>query len=465
MPDPNPAFDQFASNRFNYPYTLRDKLTSHRVNHDWRAIYIENEYLKCSVLPDIGGHLYTCVDKISGQSMFYANPSIKKAGVGYRGAWAAFGIEFNFPVSHNWVSMSPVNFAFRENADGSASVIVGNVDLVYGMEWTVELVLRPQSTLLEERVTLSNRSDVRHRFYWWNNAAAKISDDSRIVYPMRFAASHGFTEVTSWPMDQDGHDLSIIHNQVHGAVSLFTHGSREEFMGVWHPATKTGTVHFAAYEDLPAKKIWSWGVDAEGLDWRKALSDDNSGYIEIQAGLFRNQETYSFMEPRQTIQFSEYWMPVREIAGISRANLAGVLNIDRRGNNLAVGFNANQTFPQATVAIRNGNKRLFDETADLIPDRAWIHEVPLTEAAAKYTVEIRDAHGAVLIRQTEGEYDWDPESEIHVGSQAPYRIPEEEKRTCDDWIQLGKEYELNGRIVRALTDIREALTPRKRQAA
>ena len=195
-PDPNPAFDQFASNRFNYPYTLRDTLTSRRTNHDWRAIYIENEYLKCSVLPDIGGHLYTCIDKISGQSMFYANPSIKKAAVGYRGAWAAFGIEFNFPVSHNWVSMSPVNFAFHKNADGSASVIVGNVDRVYGMEWTVELLLRPQSALLEERVTLSNRSDVRHRFYWWNNAAAKVSDDSRIVYPMRFAASHGFTEVT-----------------------------------------------------------------------------------------------------------------------------------------------------------------------------------------------------------------------------------------------------------------------------
>ncbi|MBI3475404.1 MAG: DUF5107 domain-containing protein [Acidobacteria bacterium] len=456
-PDPNPAFDQFASNRFNYPYTLRDTLTSRRANHDWRAIYIENEYLKCSVLPDIGGHLYTCIDKLSGQSMFYANPSIKKAAVGYRGAWAAFGIEFNFPVSHNWVSMSPVNFAFHKNVDGSASVIVGNVDRVYGMEWTVELLLRPQSTLLEERVTLSNRSDVRHRFYWWNNAAAKISDDSRIVYPMRFAASHGFTEVTPWPMDQDGHDLSIIRNHVHGTVSLFTHGSRENFMGVWHPETKTGTVHFAEYEDLPAKKIWSWGVDAEGLDWRNALSDDKSGYIEIQAGLFRNQETYSFMEPRQTIRFSEYWMPVREIAGISRANLAGVLSIDRSGNHVTAGFNANQPFPRATVAIRNGNKNLFDETVDLMPDHAWIHDLPLTEAAAKYTVEIRDAHGSVLIRQTEGEYDWDPESEIHVGPQSPYRIPEEEKRTDDDWIQLTKEYELNGKILRALDIYMEAL--------
>jgi len=105
--------------------------------------------------------------------MFYANPSIKKARIGYRGAWAAFGIEFNFPVSHNWMSMSPVDFAFGSHDDGSASVIVGNIDRVYGMEWSVELILRPGSTVLQQRVRLSNRSDVRHRFYWWNNAAVE----------------------------------------------------------------------------------------------------------------------------------------------------------------------------------------------------------------------------------------------------------------------------------------------------
>src|SRR5690348_2478740 len=73
-PDPNPPFDQFATNRFNYPYTLRTNLTEQRSDHALRAIFLENEYLKCSVLPDLGGHLYTCIDKINGRPMFYANP-------------------------------------------------------------------------------------------------------------------------------------------------------------------------------------------------------------------------------------------------------------------------------------------------------------------------------------------------------------------------------------------------------
>src|SRR5690348_5487381 len=226
-PDPNPPFDQFETSRFSYPYTLRKEITNVRATHRFRAIYLENEYLKCSVLPDLGGHVYTCMDKISGKPMFYTNPSIKKARIGYRGAWAAFGIEFNFPVSHNWVSMSPVDFTFAANPDGSASIFVGNIDRVYGMQWRVELILRPGSTLLEERVTLYNRSDVRHRYYWWNNAGIEVWEDSHIEYPMRFAASHGFTEVRRWPVGADGKDLSIIKEQQDGPVSWFVHGSHE----------------------------------------------------------------------------------------------------------------------------------------------------------------------------------------------------------------------------------------------
>ena len=122
--------------------------------------------------PQLGGHIYTCVDKINGKPMFYANPSIKKAR---SSPIAAHGLpsarEFNFPVSHNWVTISPIDWSYSAAPDGSASVTVGNRDRVYGMDWTVEIVLRPKSTVLEEHVTLSNRSDQRNHYFWWNNAA------------------------------------------------------------------------------------------------------------------------------------------------------------------------------------------------------------------------------------------------------------------------------------------------------
>ena len=456
-PDLNPAFDQYAYSRFNYPYPLRDNLTDQRKDHAWRAVFLENEYLKCWVLPDLGGHLYSCIDKISGQPMFYANPSIKKAAISYRGAWAAFGVEFNFPVSHNWVSLSPVDFAFGKNDDGSAFVVVGNIDRVYGMQWSAELVMRPHSTVLEQKVTLNNRSDVRHRFYWWNNAGVQVWDDSRIQYPMRFTASHGFREVSPWPVEADGTDLSVVTNQTKGPVSLFVHGSREPFMGVWHPHTNTGTAHYADYAQLPAKKIWSWGTDADGLDWRKTLSDNDSAYVEIQAGLFRDQETYAFLEPRQTISFSEFWMPVRDIGGISRANLAGIVYLSRRVNALLSGLNVNQPVPGATLRIAAGDQIVFQEKADLTPQRTWKHEATAVDPQQKYTFELRDSNGAVLIRQTEGEYDWTPVEKVRVGRQEVYRIPDPERRTEDDWLQLGNQLELDGNLLEAMQTYQEAL--------
>jgi tetratricopeptide (TPR) repeat protein len=442
QPDPNPPFDLFATTKFNYPYTLRENLTGQEKEIAWRALFLENEYLKCTVLPDIGGHLYTCIDKISGQPMFYANPTIKKAQIGYRGAWAAFGVEFNFPVSHNWVSMSSVDFSTAQNADGSASIFVGNVDRPYGMEWTVELRLKPGSTVLEQHVTLYNRSDARHRYYWWNNAGVRVWDDSVICYPMRNTASHGFTRVDTWPVDASGADLSVIKNQTRGTVSLFVHDSREPWMGVYHPHTQTGIAHYADFADLPGKKIWSWGVDADGLDWRRTLSDDNSAYVEVQAGLMRNQETYSFLEPRESIRFTEYWMPVRGTRGIARANLAGVLNLRREGGKVIADFNANQKVANARLRLLDGAKVLHEETVDLSPEKTWSREIAVP--TGKVTFEL-----VGQMRHTEGVYDWEPEADVHLGLQ-PSNSPAEP-------LGIGMDQELNGRLLDAYATYTKAL--------
>ena len=386
----NPPFDLFATGRFNYPYTLRENLTERRADRTWRTLDLENEHLQASVLPDLGGRLWRCVDKANGAQMFYANPSLKFANVAYRGAWATFGIEFNFPVSHNWVTSSPVDYATRRNADGSATIVVGNVDLVYGMQWRVELTLRPGRAVLEQATTLYNRSDLRHRFYWWTNAAVEAWDDSEIVYPMAFTASHGFTEVDTWPVNRKGVDLSRPGNHLQGPVSLFSHGDREPFMGVYHPRTRAGVVHYAEPALLPAKKVWSWGADADGRDWRKALSDNDSAEVEVQAGLFRNQETYGLLEPQEVVRFREEWQPVREIGGFVRATAEAVLNLKRRrtakgGDELVVGLNVAREVKGGRIRIGIGERVVAEDAFDLTPTGSLEKVFAKLPAAPRYT--------------------------------------------------------------------------------
>ncbi|HEV3208605.1 MAG TPA: DUF5107 domain-containing protein, partial [Terriglobales bacterium] len=460
LPDPNPPFDLFTTGSFyNYPYTLRHNLVDRRVPRRWRVLNLENEYLKCSVLPDLGGHLYTCIDKISGASMFYANPSIKFARIAYRGMWAALGVEFNFPVSHNWMTVSPVDFAMTREPDGSASVWVGNIDRVYGMQWRVQLTLRPGRACLEQRTTLYNRSDTRHRFYWWTNAGVEVWDDSRIIYPMEFTAAHGFADIDTWPVNSAGVDQSLVGNQKYGPVSRFSYGSREPYMAVYHPRTHSGVVHYSSPLDLPAKKIWSWSSDEDGLDWRTALSDNNSAYVEIQAGLFRDQETYGFLQPQETRSFAEYWIPIRELGGVSRANPDAVLNLNREqtgAGHVSVEFvlNVTREWPDASVSLLDGPRTVASVRASLSPRETLRKTFPGLSAGANYTVEVKNNAGEVLLRHTEGKYDFVSKDKVNLGKQAAHPYPAEANRGADDFLAVGTDQESNGELLIALETYR-----------
>jgi tetratricopeptide (TPR) repeat protein len=460
LPDVNPPFDVFQTRRFNYPYPLRENLTNRRSVQRWRTLNLENEYLRCSVLPDLGGHLYNCVDKSNGADMFYAQTALKKAQVSYRGSWVALGIEFNFPVSHNWVTVSPVDWATTRNADASASVWIGNVDRVYGMRWRVGLTLRPRRSLLEQSITLENPTSLRHRFYWWSNAAVRVWDDSRIHYPQRFTASHGFRDIDTWPVNSAGVELTMPGNHIYGPVSLFSHGSREPFMGVYHPHTRSGSVHYSSPMDAPAKKFWSWGADADGLDWRKALSDDDSAYVEVQAGIFRNQETYGFLQPRESVHFSEYWMPVRQIGGITRANLDAVVYVTRPSDDavvLSVGVNVNRPVESGALRLKDGNRVAASVPLTLTPAGAFTHTFAGLTAGKRYTVEVVDGAGRVLLAHTEDRFDFAPASEIKLGPQPAYEYPPPEKRTDEDFLRLGTDQELDGSLLVAWNTYQDGL--------
>ncbi|NNM35484.1 MAG: DUF5107 domain-containing protein, partial [Gemmatimonadetes bacterium] len=447
-PDPNPPFEYFEPPRINYPYTIRDNLTGQREDRVWNALFLENEYLRCTVLPEIGGHLYSCIDKLSGEEVFYANPSIKLSKIGYRGAWAAFGLEFNFPVSHNWMSTSPVDFAYRENADGSGSVWVGNVDRVVGTQWTVELRLRPGRAALEQHTTLYNRSDFRHRFYWWTNAAVRVWDDSRVLYPMTHTASHGFRDIDTWPVDSRGTDNSVVGNHVFGPVSRFSHGSREPYMSVYHPRTDAGVVHYSSRLDLPSKKIWSFGGDDRGLDWREALSDDESAYVEIQAGLFRNQETYEFLEPGERIRFSETWVPVRAIGGISRGNADAVVHLERTDSSVLARFNTVARLDTARVLLAQDGVVLREMETTAEPSRVLRLEAPLSDLGpGPVTARLETRSGDEVVAHTEGR--WDVDEDVPVGPVAAPTLPPVEERSEGHWMEAGDGEEREGRRLRA----------------
>src|ERR1700750_2980165 len=71
-PDPNPPF-ALVNPHPVYPYPMLDDLIGQRAPKTGRAIYLENQYRKITVLPELGGHVYSVYDKTNPREMLYRN--------------------------------------------------------------------------------------------------------------------------------------------------------------------------------------------------------------------------------------------------------------------------------------------------------------------------------------------------------------------------------------------------------
>ena len=83
-----------------YPLPVTEKISNVKENVPYRAVILENEYLKVAILPELGGRIQRAYDKTNGYDFVYYNHVIKPALVGLTGPWVSGGIEFNWPQHH-----------------------------------------------------------------------------------------------------------------------------------------------------------------------------------------------------------------------------------------------------------------------------------------------------------------------------------------------------------------------------
>jgi len=77
-----------------YPYPVVEKIEDTKTDKIYKAVYIENEYIKIMILPELGGRVQMAYDKIKRRHFIYYNQVIKPALVGLTGPWISGGIEF-----------------------------------------------------------------------------------------------------------------------------------------------------------------------------------------------------------------------------------------------------------------------------------------------------------------------------------------------------------------------------------
>ena len=120
-PEKNPIFLEKrvyqGSSGVVYPYPVIESMSDEKVDKEYNAIFIENEYIKVMILPELGGRVQMAYDKIRERHFIYYNHVIKPALVGLAGPWISGGIEFNWPQHHRPSTYMPVDTTIEENAD------------------------------------------------------------------------------------------------------------------------------------------------------------------------------------------------------------------------------------------------------------------------------------------------------------------------------------------------------------
>ena len=149
--------------RIVYPYALQEDLSNRKEDKTWRILHLENRYLHLGVLPELGGRLLFAYDKASRREALHYNHVIKYAPIGIRGAFFAGGIEWNFPNGHTATTSSPVDCAIRGNDDGSVTLLLGDIERVSRMRWSVGITLTRDHASFETEMRLYNRTVLPHR--------------------------------------------------------------------------------------------------------------------------------------------------------------------------------------------------------------------------------------------------------------------------------------------------------------
>jgi tetratricopeptide (TPR) repeat protein len=398
--DPNPPFQRRPGWRI-YPYTLLDDLGEEARPVRYRALVIENEYLRVTVLPELGGRIYSAVDKPTGEEIFYRNNVVKPGLIALRGAWASGGVEFNFPRGHSVTTVSPVDARAIEDEDGSATIWVGTIEQIYRMSWAVGIRLLPGTGRIETEIRLANRTPLPHPYYFWANAAVPARDDMRMIYPGTRILTWGGQ--SSWPVHQ-GKDLSR-YTAFERGNDVFLIDSLERFFGVYYDQRDFGLVHVADPHQCFGKKFFTWGTAQSGQVWERALTDEDGQYCEIQSGRFAHQVAWRLLPPHYCYRWLEWWYPVKRTGGFSWANEDAAVRIASENDKVEVGAAVIRAQRQALVRVAVGARVVHEVRCDISPDNPLRIDVPRvrTWPEGPLTLTLHDSAGQELIRHTEGQ--------------------------------------------------------------
>lgn len=391
-----------------YPYPAVEYISDEIKDKEYKAVYLENEYIRIMVLPELGGRIQRAYDKTNDYDFVYYNHVIKPALVGLLGPWISGGIEFNWPQHHRPTTFRPVDYILQENEDGSKTLLVHDIDQMYGTEGTAGFTLYPGKAYIEVSGQLYNRTAVAQTFLWWANPAIPANDFTQSIFPpdVHAVMDHGKRDVSRFPMAtgiyykydySEGVDISRYKN-ILVPTSYMAEKSKYDFVGGYDHNLRAGILHVADHHISPGKKQWTWGCGDFGKAWDRNLTDEDGPYIELMTGVYTdNQPDFTWLQPFEEKTFTQYFMPYKAVGAVKNASIFAAVNLEQRGEGIYVCVYGTELYQNAKISVYQKELLISSETVCLSPVDIYEILLPVhVEHEAELRVEVTEG-GRILV--------------------------------------------------------------------
>ena len=284
-----------------YPYMSYAETSNRPVPKKYRFIVIENDQMKVTVCPDLGGKVFSIIHKLSGKEVLYVPDVIRFTRILPRFYFVAGGIEVSFPISHSPSQNEKVLYKIDKTKD-RIYVTCGERELRFGMQWSVEYSLGADDNFLTQRVIFHNPGTLAYPWMSWSNAALPATADTKYDFPKGNVLSHSSEiDTIDWEMQGPKKESDIKE-----MTGFFWKTKDVNVFGVYTPSSGTGLYHAADEKIAPGIKLWSYGNDSS---WSMLSTAKSQRYIEIQGGPVADQSIKLELQAKQTRWHVEYWFP------------------------------------------------------------------------------------------------------------------------------------------------------------
>lgn len=371
------------------------------VDKEHRSIVIENEYVRLTLLPDMG-RVYSLVYKPTGNEEFWRNDIVTVGGGQNDTGWWIWigGAEYTLPGDEHGTTWAlPWEWEIAEDSEARKGVRMRVREPGTGLEETLEIGLYPGRAYYEAEITIVNPTDSTVHYAHWVNpqwtpgGKNELTDDTEFIIPTERILIEERWQKNMGPSPQEwaGNRLRSIRGW-EKMGDLMADGLYAGFYSAYSHDEEEGVVRVFDPEDTPGVDIWTYGYHTTQIPMGSGAP--NKGYAEMWGGTSRiYPDERKPLAPGGSVRWKEWMYPYQGTGGLTFA--------DRE---LAVNFKVAPQRKQAAVGIcpsgvwkgtaelwelpldeeQRGERRLRSWSLDLGPDRPFHEMVALDERIGRY---------------------------------------------------------------------------------